>query len=121
MVRYEDTSTEISIKPFTVTDEDGDQYEIRNIVISPVGIHFDMTAPNNYSEKEVTPPPYQDFTLSVVLTDDTVIPIEDRNMGSHGNLDDKTLEADFGAFFETPIPLENIKALIICDTTVPLA
>lgn len=120
VVRYEDTSKEISVKPFIVTDENGNQYEIRNIVISPIGIHFDMTAPNNYSEEDISPPPYKDFTLSVVLTDDTVIPIEDRNMGSHGNLDDKTLEADFGALFEIPIPLESIKALIICDTTLSI-
>ena len=121
VVRYEDTSREISVKPFTVTDENGDQYEIKNIVISPVGIHFDMTAPNNYSMEEALPPPYLDFTLSVVLTDDTVIPIEDRNIGSHGNLEDSILEADFGALFDTPIPLENIKALIICDTTLPVS
>ena len=120
VIRYEDTTREISVKPFKVTDENGNQYEIKNIEISPVGIHFDMTAPNNYREDEVTPPPYQDFTLSVELTDGTIIPVEDRVMGSHGNLDDSILEADFGALFDTPIPLENIKALIICDTTLPI-
>lgn len=120
VVRYEDTSKEIAINPITVTDESGDQYTINNIIISPVGIHFDMTAPNNYSTEEVLPPPYADFTLSVVLTDDTVITIEDRNMGSHGNLDDKILKADYGAMFDVPIPLETIKALIICDTELPI-
>lgn len=120
VVRYEDTSKKIPIKPITVSDESGDQYTINNIVISPVGIHFDMTAPNNYSADEVVPPPYSDFTLSIVLNDDTVIPIEDRNMGSHGNLYDKILKADYGALFDVPISLDSIKALIICDTILSL-
>lgn len=120
VIRYEDTTKEIPVTPFKVTDENGNQYEIKKIEISPVGIHFDMMSPNNYREDEVLPPPYQDFTLSVVLTDDTVILVEDKSMGSHGNLDDSILEADFGALFDTPIPLENIKALIICDTTLPI-
>lgn len=120
VVRYEDTSKKIPIKPITVSDESGDQYTINNIVISPVGIHFDMTAPNNYSADEVVPPPYSDFTLSIVLNDDTVIPIEDRNMGSHGNQYDKILKADYGALFDVPISLDSIKALIICDTILSL-
>lgn len=120
VIRYEDTTKEIPIKPFKVTDEHGDQYEIKNIEISPVGIHFDMTAANNYREDEIKPPPYQDFTLSVELTDGTIIPIEDRVMGSHGNLSDSVLEADFGALFDTPIPLEDIKCLVICDTVLPV-
>lgn len=120
VIRYEDTTKEIPVKPFTVTDENGAQYKIKNIEISPVGIHFDMTAPNNYREDEVIPPPYQYFTLSVELTDGTIIPVEDRVMGSHGNLNDSILEADFGALFDTPIPLEDIKNLVICDTMLPV-
>ena len=120
VIRYEDTTQEISVEQFKVTDNSGDQYEIKNIEISPVGIHFDMTAPNNYRENEVTPPPYQDFTLSIELTDGTVIPVEDRVMGSHGNLSDGILEADYGALFDTPIPLEEIKCVIICDTVLPV-
>ena len=120
MIRYEDTTKEIPVKPFTITDENGAQYEIKNIEISPVGIHFDMTAPNNYHEDEVIPPPYQHFTLSVELTDGTIIPVEDWFMGSHGNTNDSILEADFSALFDTPIPLEDIKNLIICDTVLPV-
>ena len=120
VIRYEDTTKEIPVKPFTITDENGAQYEIKNIEISPVGIHFDMTAPNNYHEDEVIPPPYQHFTLSVELTDGTIIPVEDWFMGSHGNTNDSILEADFSALFDTPIPLEDIKNLIICDTVLPV-
>ena len=41
-------------------------------------------------------------------------------MGSHGNTNDSILEADFSALFDTPIPLEDIKNLIICDTVLPV-
>ena len=120
VIRYEDATQEILIEPFTVKDASGDQYEIRKIEISPVGIHFDMTAPNNYNEEEVVPPPYQDFTLAIELSDGTIIRIEDQSMGSHGDLNSNTLEADYGALFELPIALEDIAALIICDVTLPI-
>lgn len=120
VIRYEDATKEILIEPFTVKDASGDQYEIRKIEISPVGIHFDMTAPNNYNEEEVVPPPYQDFTLAIELSDGTVIRIEDQSMGSHGDLNSNTLEADYGALFELPIAIEDIAALIICDVTLPI-
>lgn len=120
VIRYEDSMEEILVKPFKVTDKNGNQYEIEKIEISPIGIHFDMATPNNYREDEIISPTFENFTLSVVLTDDTIIPINDRNIGSHGNLNDTVLEADFGALFETPIPLENIKALVICDTMIPI-
>ena len=120
VIRYEDATQEIPIEPFTVKDASGDQYEIRKIEISPVGIHFDMTAPNNYNEEEVVPPPYQDFTLAIELSDGTIIRIEDQSMGSHGDLNSNTLEADYGALFELPIALEDIAALIICDVTLPI-
>jgi len=54
-----------------------------------------MTAPNNYNEEEVVPPPYQDFTLAIELSDGTIIRIEDQSMGSHGDLYSNTLEADY--------------------------
>lgn len=120
VIRYEDATQEILIEPFTVKDASGDQYEIRKIEISPVGIHFDMTAPNNYNEEEVVPPPYQDFTLAIELSDGTIIRIEDQSMGSHGDLNSNTLEADYGALFELPIAIEDIAALIICDVTLPI-
>lgn len=120
VIRYENTTQEIPIKPITVKDTSGDQYKIKKIEISPVGIHFDMTAPNNYKKGEVVPPPYQDFTIAIELSNGTIIPIEDRSMGSHGNLNSSTLEADFGALFEIPIAVEDIAALIICDVTIPV-
>lgn len=118
VIRYEDSSKEVSIKPFKVTDSSGDQYEIRSIAISPVGIHFDMTAPNNYNRDENWMPPYSDFELSVIMEDDTIIEINDRSMGSGGDLESATHDADFGAFFDVPIELEKIKAIVICGTEV---
>lgn len=98
VIRYEDSSKEVFINPFKVTDSSGDQYEIRSIVISPVGIHFDMTAPNKYNPDENWMPPYADFELSVIMEDDTIIEINDRSMGSGGDLESATHDADFGAF-----------------------
>lgn len=120
VVRYEDCSREIPVKPFKVTDGSGDEYEIRGIVISPVGIHFDMTAPNTYDNSETWKPPYADFELSIIMDDGETIVIQDRNIGSHGDSDSATHEANFGAFFDVPIELEKIKEIVLCGTEVKI-
>lgn len=118
-LRYEDTAVKLPVKNLEVTGIEGNQYQIRKILISPVGIHIDMTAPNLHFtgfENSLWP----DFTVSVLLADGTVIELEDRNMGGKGSSEAPTFDADFGAMFDAPIPVEEMTALIICDTMVPI-
>ena len=35
-------------------------------------------------------------------------------------MDDETIKAHYGALFDQPIPLEDVSALIICGTQVPV-
>lgn len=53
IAKYEDATQEIPITSIKVKDVSGDQYEIKKIEISPVGIHFDLTAPNIITIRKV--------------------------------------------------------------------
>lgn len=117
-VRYEDTGREIPVKDLDVEDEAGISYAIEHIYISPVGIHLDVTAPNLFDGLVIDEWPYREFTVAVLLQDDTLIEIEDRNFGGRGR--GQTFEGGLSAMFDAPIPLENIKALIICGVTLPV-
>lgn len=118
IVRYEDTGREIPTKDLEVKDELGISYVIEHIYISPVGLHLDVTAPNLFDGLVIEEWPYREFSVAVLLRDDTLIEIEDWNFGGRGR--GKTFEGGLSAMFDAPIPLENIKALIICDVTVPV-
>lgn len=119
-VRYKDTTVEIPVDDPKVSDSGGNQYQIRKIMLSPIGVHVDITAPNPHMDNAKNASLYPNFSASVVLSDGTVIELKDRNIAANGKSDSATFNADFGAMFDEPIPLEEIKALVICDTTFPV-
>ena len=118
-LRYEDTTVELPANDLDVMDSAGERYQIHRILLSPVGVHIDMTAPNLHIDARYESL-YPDFTVSLLLADETVIELEDWHIGARGDSEEETFDANFGAMFETPIPLEEITALIICDTVFPL-
>ena len=120
VVRYENSAKIIPVDNVTVKDGNGVEYQIEEVELSPVGIHFDMTVHNPHQNGVVNEPIYQGFTLSVVLEDNTEIKVENWNLGTHGDLNSNTLVADFGAMFDIPISLERIGALRICNTSVKI-
>ena len=122
--RYRDTTVSVPVDNLTVTGTQGKTYQIRKIQLSPLGIHMDIIAPNDLT-KPGEPPEHamrllDDFTVSLQLSDGTVLPVGDANRGGSGSADDETIKAHYGALFDQPIPLEDISALIICGTQVPV-
>lgn len=116
----EDTTIKIPVNDREVIGSAGNQYQIHEILISPIGVHMELTAPNSHINGVTNTPIMPDFSVSVVLSDDTIIELKDATRGGGGNLEDATFNADYGSMYEQPIQLENIKALIICDTTFPV-
>ncbi len=121
MIRYEDSSVKIPVDDFIVEDALGKEYTIHNIIVSPIGMHMDLTAPNRTKFFPPDETPYQDFTVFLLLNDGTIIDLKDRNIASHGNLEDDRHRADFGTMFDEPIPLDQMKELVICGTSFSLA
>ncbi len=120
MIRYEDSSVKVPTHHTVVQDASGKQYKIHRILISPIAIHLDLTAPNRPGFYITEENPYRNFTVSLILHDGTVKNLKDPNMASHGDMDDDTHDADYGAWFLEPIPLDQIRAVEICGTLFPL-
>lgn len=119
-LRYEDMSVKVPIKMQTVHDAAGDAYEIREIILSPVGVHLEMTAPNPYPDGIADEPMMTEFNVSVKLTDGTVLHLDDRNMSANGDLSEERHDATFGAMFPQPVALEDVAAIVICGTEFPV-
>lgn len=117
-LRYEDTSKEVEIKPFSAVDTDGISYQIEKILISPVGIHIDMRVPNLYLDGEGEEPYFTKFTVSLVLKSGEMVTVKNNSLRQHGDLKALSLDASYSALFETPIDISDIQELIVCDTTI---
>ena len=122
--RYRDATVSVPVDNLTVTGTEGKSYQLRKIQLSPLGVHMDLIAPNDIP-KLGDPPEHamgllSDFTVSLQLSDGTILPVGNANRGGGGSMDDETIKAHYGALFDQPIPLEDVSALIICGTQVPV-
>lgn len=115
-VRYEDSSVTIPIADTVIKDAGGKQYIIHQMIVSPIGIHLDISAPNPNINGIDNTFQFADMSLAIVLHDGTVQNIENISFETHGDMNAKTLEANIGALFNEPIPLERIVGILLCDT-----
>lgn len=128
-IRYKDTTRTIRVDDLEVVSTQGDKFTVHRVQLSPFGVNIRLTVPNpnygkpempaNASKEEIHSRSPKQFEFALRLKDGTVIPIEGGS-GSHGSLDEETLEGDFHAMFDQPVPLEQIEALIFCGTEYPL-
>jgi len=119
-IRYRDTTVEVPVGSLEVTGSEGLVYRVHEIMLSPLSVHLELTAPNTLSRDNPLSRLMPDFSLSAQLTDGSVVQLVGANSGGGGNVDSQTLDAHYGAMFPFPTPVEDIEALIICDTTFPL-
>ncbi len=120
-IRYEDSSIQIPANDTMVKDGSDKTYTIHSIIVSPIGMHMDLTAPNRTKFFAHDETPYQDFTVSLILRDGREINLEDRNIASHGDMEDDNHDANFGARFDEPIPLEQMQEIVICGISFPFS
>ena len=112
-LRHMDSSEKLPVDDFFITDDGGNQYELNSILLSPVGIHLDMTL-QNASFEYFNHGAFHDFNVRLALKDGTEIPLEG---GGGGGMTegDKTAEVAYSAMFDIPVPREDIKSIMICD------
>ena len=115
-LRYPDSTEELPVKDFEVVDDGGRRYEVKEIMLSPVGIHLDMV----FFEPDYEGGIFKDFSMSLIMTDGTELPLPDGGGGGHWTEGDKKANVDYYAEFDVPTPREDIKAIIICGTTYEL-
>lgn len=124
-LRYQDSTEKIPVKNLTVTGDGGGEYRIDKLQISPIGIHVDFTWLNPEQDKitwddyEMIWDDWEEFSVSLQLRDGTVMELSG-TQGAKSSIWRKGIECDFETMFDYPIPLEDIAALIIFDTTYPI-
>jgi len=117
-IRYEDTTETVWRGKKAVTDQNGGIFTIRKIELSPVGMHMDFDYPACYFD-DLTKG-HEALQVRLQLKDGTVIAIEDFGMGGGGKSDGETWDFNCRTMFETPIPTENIRSVVICGTEFPI-
>lgn len=115
-IRYPDATEELPVKRFDVTDEGGRKYRVKEIMLSPVGIHLNLV----FYEPDSTGGIFKDFSMSLIMTDGTELPLPDGGGGGSWTEGDHKAKVSYYAEFDIPIPREDIKAIVICGTTYEL-
>ena len=115
-IRYPDATEELPVKSFAVTDDGGRKFKVKEIMLSPVGIHLDLV----FFAPDYDGGIFKDFSMSLIMTDGTELPLEDGGGGGSWKEGDKEADIDYYAEFDIPIPREDIQAIVICGTTYEL-
>lgn len=124
-LRYRDATASVPVDGLSVTGPEGDVFEIKKLELSPVGLHIDAVAPNPHfgleSDDYRSLPVMPGFRVLVRLADGTEVDANRScNMGGGGRVDAPTHKTTYDCFFDSPIPLEEIEAVVICGTAVPV-
>lgn len=128
-IRYKDTTRTIPLRNRNVVGYNGVTYTIKRACISPIGLHLDLTCPRpDTTGMEIGSQAYanaftitsEDFQVELLLTDGNRIVLDDWNMGGHGSEGKRNMTWDYGASFDEPIPQEDIQAIIVCGTEIPI-
>ena len=114
--RYPDATERLPIKSFEVTDDGGNRYEVKKMMLSPVGIHLDLVFYNPHHEGGI----FKDFTMSLIMSDGTEMSLPNGGGGGGWTMGDTQANISYYANFDIPIPHDDIKAIVICDTTYEL-
>ena len=115
-IRYPDATEKLPVKSFNVTDDGGRKFKVKEIMLSPVGIHLDLV----FFEPDATGGVFKDFSMSLITTDGTELPLPDGGGGGGWKEGDKEADVSYYANFDTPIPYEEIQSIVICGNTYEL-
>lgn len=124
-LRYRDATVSVPVDGLTVTGTEGDEHEIKKLELSPIGLHIDTVAPNpgfglgpdDHPSLSLMP----GFQVLVRLADGTEVDANRNcNKNGGGRMDAPTIKTTFDSFFDSPIPFEDVEAIIICGMEVPV-
>ena len=118
-LRYKDETVKIPVTKREGTDAGGQQYRIKNILLSPIGLHIDARWYNPIS-LAVTESICKDFQVSIKFTDGTTLVLENYNKSTNFKTGSKTADYDYTALFGVPVDLDTVQALIICGCEYPV-
>lgn len=118
-LRYRDTTVKVPADDLMVTGTEGNEYEIQKIQISSIGVYIDVVAPNTLTGDPLSSL-LPDFEFLLRLTDGTIVTPNSAGRSGGGSVDAATVKAHYECEFKVPVPLEDMEAMILCDTEIPL-
>ena len=114
-LRYKDTTRNVPVAEKSVTDRDGNTYEIQKVQLSALSVRVDMRAP------AVEGGSYPDgFSVALLLKDGSTVSPYEHSGGAHGGKEDTVRESHCIGRFETPVLLEEVQAVLVCGTAFPV-
>lgn len=122
-LRYQDATQRVSIpKNMTVTGAGGNVYTIKKLQLSPFSVHMDLLAPSPYTAENFKDAQEElpDFTVTLKMKDGAAAPYISDGYTSSGKLSDPTLKVSFTGSFDIPILPDEVDAIVICDTEIPI-
>lgn len=118
-LRHNDSMKDILVNRLQVMDEKGGKYQIDKVLLSPVGLHIEGLRFDLEHDKEPSATP--DFKISIKLRDGTEALLGGCSIGEgNSTKNNHAVEFRYDTIFSEPVPLDEIEALVICDTEYPL-
>ena len=103
--------------PWDIQNSEMETYRISHIQLSRFGLHMEMKTPKpKLSEEKHFP----DLTVSLLMQDGTVQPLENLHFGSRGNSESRRYDATCETMFDAPISLDDVRSLLVCGQPIPV-
>ncbi len=116
-LRYQDSTQSVPVDHLQVTAEDGRKYQVNKILLSPIGLHIQGLYFDPVWGEQNT---LRDFDVSIQKENGDIISLVDTTGECSFAKNDTAADIRFEAMFQQPIPLDEIKSLIICNEEVPI-
>lgn len=127
-LRYRDATVNVPVDDITVTDELGWTYTIRKVQLSPFSVTMELDIPNYYytmEEEEARSYGMEHnwthlLNISLRMKDGSESPSVSNGGQSGGALNEPTLKATYHGQFDPPVLPEDVEAIIVCGTEIPV-
>ncbi len=119
-LRYQDATRKVPTGNVLVQDSAGGEYQVKKLYLSPVGIKIELLQYDPVVLGDAENHILKRFQVSLEMKDGTVIPIRDCNMSQNFSQGEDEGNAHFQAFFDTPVDLNEVAAVIVCGTPIPV-
>lgn len=128
-LRCKDATVNVPVRDLTVTDADGWSYTIHKIQLSPFSVTMHLDAPNYYYaiEDNDEARAYEKehlwtHQLNVALRrkDGGASPFVSNGGQQSGRLSEPTLKSVYHGQFDPPVPMNEVEAIVVCGTEIPI-
>ena len=127
-LRYKDATVKVPVNNLTVTDAEGWTYTIHKVQLSPLSVTMHLDIPNYYYEMDADEARSYEIdhnwthmlNVSLRMKDGGGSPFISNGGTSGGKLSAPTLKAVYNGQFDPPVLPDEVEAIIVCGTEIPV-